>query len=242
MPVRSPSTGRPKEPVIEPYRGTLPEELLLLAHDPVTGRELSRTPYIGYGVAAAVLVELERAGRIREDRGRLSLVDPTPVGIPIQDWVLDVLGRLGAGTGRGVGARGWIRDAGHSFVDLYLRDLMACEALRRERRRMLGVFPYDRYPVGAVDWTTPVRGRVDGAARSGQADLGTRLLGAFAAATGVDDALYPGFVAFPLRRTLNGFAREHWAPAVVQRLVDSDESARSRRISFGSSGGDGGGD
>ncbi|MEV6314920.1 GPP34 family phosphoprotein [Streptomyces sp. NPDC051776] len=238
---RRSSAGRSKEPVIEPYRGTLPEELLLLAHDPVTGRELSRAPYIEYGVAGAILAELERAGRVRADGGRLGLVDPAHVGDPGLDWVLDVLCRQGAAAGRGIGARVWIRDAGLHVVEIYRNGLVACGALRVERRRMLGVFPYDRYPVGEVDWTTPVRERVDGAARSGQADTGTHLLAGLVAATGIDEELYPGFVALRLRRTLDGFADGERTADTVQRLVESDESARTRRARrtrFGS--GDGG--
>ncbi|MFG2192372.1 GPP34 family phosphoprotein [Streptomyces sp. NPDC048639] len=236
MPVRSPFTGPPKERVIEPYRGTLPEELLLLAHDPVTGRTLARSPYIGYGVAGAVLAELDRAGRIGEDGGRFRVLEPAPVGVPKLDWVLDVLGRTGAGSGRGIGARGWIRDSGRHLVELYVRGLVDCEALRAEKRRMLGVFPYLRYPVGTVDRTTPVRERVDAAARSGQADAGTRLLGALAAATGIDEELYPGFSARHLRRALDGFAHAEWTAGTVQRLVEKDESAhRSKPAGIGGS-------
>lgn len=55
---------------------TLPEELLLLTLDPERGKPLCNRTYLRYGAAGAVLAELELQGRIREERGRVQVVNP----------------------------------------------------------------------------------------------------------------------------------------------------------------------
>ncbi|MFD9503164.1 GPP34 family phosphoprotein [Streptomyces sp. NPDC060035] len=52
-------------------RPTLPEELLLLALDPVRGKPLRSGKFLEYGMAGAVPAELELQGRITEERGRV---------------------------------------------------------------------------------------------------------------------------------------------------------------------------
>lgn len=129
----------------------LAEELLLLAHDPARGRPLHHARYLRWGLAGAALAELEQAGRIAEERGgRIAVVNPLPPGDPVLDGALAAL-PAPAKQRRGVAAQRWVRHSGRPVQELCLRRLVERGALRREPRRALGLFPYERLPAGAVD-------------------------------------------------------------------------------------------
>ncbi len=71
---------------------TLPEELLLLALDPVRGRSLNHRRYLQYGLAGAALADLEEAGRIAVEGGdRIRVTNPLPLGDPVLDGALAAL-------------------------------------------------------------------------------------------------------------------------------------------------------
>ncbi|MFD7948863.1 GPP34 family phosphoprotein, partial [Streptomyces sp. NPDC059744] len=72
---------------------TLPEELLLLALDPQRGKPYCRNRFLEYGMAGAVLAELEFQGRITEQLGRIRVIDPLTPQDPL---LAQVLGRLPA--------------------------------------------------------------------------------------------------------------------------------------------------
>ncbi len=80
----------------------LPEELLLLSFDPATGRKLCRHRFLQYGVAGAVLSELEPAGRIVAEHGRPAVANPVPPQDPLPAAALASLpppGKVRAGQG-----------------------------------------------------------------------------------------------------------------------------------------------
>src|SRR5918912_4172268 len=67
---------------------SLAEELLLLAYDDQTGKATGSRIGLDLGMAAAVMVDLALKGRIAYINGNLTVIDPTPVGDPIEDAVL----------------------------------------------------------------------------------------------------------------------------------------------------------
>ncbi|MGW9077355.1 GOLPH3/VPS74 family protein [Streptomyces kronopolitis] len=203
---------------------TLAEELLLLAHDPARGRPLHHARYLRWGLAGAALAELEQAGRIAEERGgRISVVNPLPPGDPVLDGALAAL-PAPAKQRRGVAAQRWVRHSGRPVQELCLRRLVERGALRREPRRALGLFPYERLPAGAVDLLGPARERFAAAAAAGFPDHRGRLLGALVSAAGLDRTVLPGRDHRTARRAMKRLAQEIWTARAVERAVRADKS------------------
>ncbi|MFF7731051.1 GPP34 family phosphoprotein [Streptomyces sp. NPDC008001] len=217
---------------------TLPEELLLLSFDPVSGRRLCGGQALEYGVAGAVLAELELAGRVTEERGRVTVTNPVPPGDPLLAMALAALPPAGKGArGRGPRTVSWVRTASRHLEEPWLARLVKNGALRREKHRFLGVVPYYRHPVGPVDRTTETRQRFEEARRAGFAGPRSRVLAALASATGTARALYPGWDGRHDRSAMRRLRREEWTAWAVHRNVMRDRSDSSS----GSGGGDGGG-
>jgi Golgi phosphoprotein 3 GPP34 len=218
---------------------TLPEELLLLALDPATGRRHCNRSYLQYGLAGAALAELELQGRVAEARGRVTVVNPLPPLDPLSAQILASLPAPGKSRfGDGIRARPWVRRTGREVEELCLHHLVGRGALRVETRRFLGLFPYHRYPAAAEDWSAPARGRYAASMAAGFPDRRSRLLAAFTTAIGLARVLHPGRT-WRESGALRILVREEWAPYAVHRAVQQDKQSSS---SMGGGGSDGGGD
>ncbi|WP_329118784.1 GOLPH3/VPS74 family protein [Streptomyces sp. NBC_01465] len=205
---------------------TLPEELLLLALDPVRGKPACRNRFLEYGMAGAALAELELQGRIAEDRGRVAVVEPIPPEDRRLAVVLNTLPPPGKSRFSGAAnARRWVRREGRSVEGLYLDDLVQRGVLRRERRRALGIFPYVRHPAGPAGWSALVRTRFAQAEAAGFPDRRSSLLAAFALAVDLTGA-FPGS-GWRARSSLRSRLRHEWAPDAVLRNVRQDKSSES---------------
>ncbi len=101
---RNPATPRHDQPERTPLR----TDLYLISHDQNTGQPYLDKHSIAIGLAAAVLVELWHAGRIRigwhhnpqhrtrqRNHSDITLIDASPTGDPINDSALMLLWRLG---------------------------------------------------------------------------------------------------------------------------------------------------
>ncbi|BDM73858.1 hypothetical protein HEK616_73450 [Streptomyces nigrescens] len=204
---------------------SLPEELLLLGLDPVRGRPLTNPKYLHYGLAGAALADLEAAGRITVERGdRITVINPLPLGNAIGDGALAALPAPTKG-GKGVKAHRWVHGAGRPLQELCLRVLEKRGALRRETHRALGLFPYERFPVGPVDLSGPARARFTAAVEAGLPGWRDRLLAAQVAACDLDARLLPGAAGRPHRRALRGLVKECWTSRAVHHAVQQDKSA-----------------
>lgn len=127
---------------------TLPEELMLFALDDVKGTILSSAHAgLTYGLAAAGVVELLFAGRLRiEEKQRLAVVDGSPTGDELLD---EMLARIQE-SGKPRSMKDWIRGFGSGKVRK-LRDRAAARLVERglvreESGRHLGIFPWRHYP------------------------------------------------------------------------------------------------
>ncbi|HWU06236.1 MAG TPA: GPP34 family phosphoprotein [Streptomyces sp.] len=212
---------------------TLPEELLLLALDPVRGKPYCRGRFLEYGIAGAVLAELELQGRIAEERGRVVVVDPLEPPDPLLAVFLRSLPPPGKSRfGSGGPAGRWVRRSARQAEGMYLEALVERGVLRRETRRFLGLFPFHRHPAGPASPAQEVRQRFEESRAAGFPDRRSRLLAALAAAVEL-----PSMVKQGDRRTraaARALAREEWPALAVHRNVSQDKAART-------GGGDGGG-
>ncbi|MEV8478698.1 GPP34 family phosphoprotein [Streptomyces sp. NPDC051173] len=205
---------------------TLPEELLLLSFDPATGRRLCRHRFLQYGVAGAVLVELELAGRIVEEHGRPTVTNPAPPRDPLLAAAFATLPEPGKGrAGRGPRATSWVRRTSRGLEEPWLRRLVERGALRPERVKVLGLFPGTRFPAGSAERTTEAREHLAAAVRTGFAEPRGRALAALLAATGAARRLCPGPGGRPTRRAMRQLVRAEWPAFAVWRNVQRDRSA-----------------
>jgi golgi phosphoprotein 3 len=138
----------------------LVEEIALLSLDDKTGAHLPLLPEaLGYGLAGAILSDLEMAGRIATGTDAVSTLDPTPTGNPLLDPWLD---RIASETTPHPPAY-WlsvIADDKPAIEEAVLASLVQRGILRREDRRFLWVFGLRRYPTVDNMERTEVRTRL----------------------------------------------------------------------------------
>jgi hypothetical protein len=127
---------------------TMPEEILLLMLDDVSGRLQERAAPSGdYALAGAVIAELALAGRIDTDTQRLYVTDGTPTGDALQDAAL---AKIVAARDEAHDSRYWIEAIAaeaEPMRDALFDRLVARGILNRVEGRFLWVFPERRYPV-----------------------------------------------------------------------------------------------
>jgi hypothetical protein len=119
----------------------LAEELLLLAYDD-GGRIQAGGAALDVGLAGGLLLELILAGRIDMDRGRVVVVDPAATGDPVVDHALAGM----TADDRARTPQDWVGRLGRDVREQVLGDLVSQNILRRERDKVLWVFPRTRYP------------------------------------------------------------------------------------------------
>ncbi|HET6860842.1 MAG TPA: GPP34 family phosphoprotein [Streptomyces sp.] len=215
---------------------SLPEELLLLGLDPQRGKPRVRMRYVEYGVAGAVLAELELSGHVTEERGRIQVLNPLAPTDPLAAQALASLPAPGKGRrGKGARTKSWVRSASRRLTGLCLDRLVERGVLRRETHRFLGLFPYHRHPAGPQDVSAALRQRLAASIAAGSPVGRDRTLAALLSATDLATKYYPGFAARTTRSTLRHLAREQWPAIAVHRAVKQDKAAG------GGDGGDGGG-
>ncbi|MFF5875553.1 GPP34 family phosphoprotein [Streptomyces californicus] len=212
---------------------TLPEELLLLTLDTERGMPLCSRSSLRYALAGAALAELELQGLIREERGRVQVV--TPLG-PAHPVLSTLLGTLGSPVKKsrflsGTSPRVWTRQYARNAEELHLAHLVERGLLRREARRVLGVFPSLRHVPGDPDLTGATRWRFGQAEARDFPDARSRTLAGLVSAIGLAGTLTTrGREGRSAMRTAR---RTHWIASAV------DQNIRQRRSS--SAGGGGGG-
>ncbi|MFJ1549948.1 GPP34 family phosphoprotein [Streptomyces sp. NPDC088246] len=216
---------------------TLPEELLLLALDPQRGKPYCRNRFLEYGVAGAVLAELELRGRIAEQLGRIRVISPQAPQDPL---LAQVLGSLPApdagGLVGGVSAKAWIRRTGRYVDELCLEHLVGRAVLRRETHRLLGLLPYHRHPAADPALPAAVQERFAAAEAAGFADRRSRTLAALVSATGLSGTVAQG--GWRSRSTMRDLVRDEWTAYAVRQNVRQDQTNRSGSGTGGGGGGD----
>lgn len=219
---------------------TLPEELILLALEPDRGKPTCNARNLAYGTAGAVLAELEIQGHIREERGRVQVVNPLDPADPILAAMLRTLDPPAKGRRRpGIRARRWVGEYDRYVQEKYLDSLVERSILSRKTHRFLGVFPYHRHYPGVPDLAPGVLDRFAAAEAAGYADHRDRVLAALASAIGLaGDLTRLGRTG---RTVMKVMRRSEWTAAAVHYNVKQNESGDGWSGEGGESGGCGGG-
>ncbi|MFD7531476.1 GPP34 family phosphoprotein [Streptomyces sp. NPDC059849] len=220
---------------------TLPEELLLLALDPLRGKPQCSGRSLEYGTAGAVLKELEFQGRVTGQGGRIRVLNPPAPPDPLLAQVLGSLSAPGAGGFAGdIDARRWVRQTGRYVQELCLEHLVHRSILRREAHRFLGLLPYHRHPAADPALPLAARDRFTAAEAAGFPDPRSRALAALVSAIGLSGAVARG--GLRQRWAMYNLVPEEWTAEAVYRNVRQDRANRNRRMRYSSGGGSSGGD
>ncbi|MEW1614083.1 MULTISPECIES: GPP34 family phosphoprotein [unclassified Streptomyces] len=219
---------------------TLPEELILLALDPERGKPLCSRGFLRYATAGASLAELELQGRIREERGRVQVVNPLDPADPLLAHLLRTLDPPGKSRFRsGTSAKRWVRQYARYTEENFLETLVGRGVLRRETARFLGLFPYERHFPGDPDLGALARWRFHQAEAQGFPDSRSRVLAAMAAAIGLATTL--SAQGRGGRSTMKLLLRAQWTALAVHRNVKQDRSSGGGGSDSGGWGDGGGG-
>ncbi|HEX6870071.1 MAG TPA: GPP34 family phosphoprotein [Micromonosporaceae bacterium] len=127
----------------------LAEELLLLAYDDA-GDANAGTPALDYGLAGALMLDLTLRGRLDVVDRRVVVLDHAPTGDPVLDQALDEI----ANEPGGCSPQEWIGRLNLGLRDQILDHLVAGGVLRRERDKVLWIFPRTRYPASTPGMPT----------------------------------------------------------------------------------------
>ncbi len=204
------------------------EDLLLLLTDDETGRPQADSVKLTHALAGAVLLELALVGKVdvaernaRVKAGRLIVTDASPTGDAVLDAALatirdregkkpqDVLGKIQKG----------LRDS------LYER-LAERGILRRERDKILGLFPRTSWPAADQAHEQRVHAAIADAlrhARQAEPHIGglISLLSAIDKATKVVDPKAHGIERRELKRRAKAVEEQSWAAAAVRKAVET---------------------
>lgn len=206
-------------------RPTLPEELLLLALDPLRGKPYCRNRFLEYAMAGAALAELELQGRITGERGQIQVVNPLEPPDPLLAALMRSLPAPSkGGLLSGASAKGWVRHAGRQVEGMHLDALVQRGILRRETHRFLGLLPYHRHPVAAKDLAAQARQQFAAAEQAGFPDHRSRALAALVSAAGLSRFVATGRGS---RGAMRHLVREQWPAHAVHRNVRQDRSNQS---------------
>nr|WP_203611456.1 GPP34 family phosphoprotein [Streptomyces cyaneofuscatus] len=215
---------------------TLPEELILLTLNPGSGKPLCAAASLAYGTAGAALAELELQGRIREERGRVQVVNPLDPADPLLAALLRTLPQA-KGRRSGMRARHWVDNFDKHVRDTYLDSLVERSVLSRETRRFLGLFPSHRHFPVHPDLVPGVRRRFTLAETAGYPDHRDRLLAALVSAIGLAGELTRN--GRPGRTAMKVLRRSEWTASAVHHNVKRNQSGGGDS-DWGDGGGGGG--
>lgn len=200
---------------------TLPEELILLTLNPGSGKPLCAAASLAYGTAGAALAELELQGRIREERGRVRVVNPLDPADPLLAALLRTLPQA-KGRRSGMRARHWVANFDKHVRDTYLDSLVERSLLSRETRRFLGLFPSHRHFPVPPDLVPGIRRRFTLAETAGYPDHRDRLLAALVSAIGLAGELTRN--GRPGRTAMKVLRRSEWTASAVHYNVKQNTS------------------
>jgi Golgi phosphoprotein 3 (GPP34) len=189
-----------------------------------------------YGLAGAALVDLAAAGRIDVVDGKVVVRDPSPIGTPYLD---DALRRIADDTKQRK-PHWWVDKLSSKLQQQVLDVLVARGWLRRKERKVLGIFPADRYPGVLTGPEETLRMRLRSVVLDGApADADLAALIAVAHACGMEKKLFPD-----LDRDARGAAKARmkeisegdWAGTAVKRAIDEMQAAVMVAVTAASAG------
>ena len=222
------------------------EELLLLALDDTTGRQLLGTDRLDPALGGALVAELALAERIGvtgpeqgwSRRGRLTVTDPRPT----DDVELDrALAAAVAAEGRKV--KDLVSGMSSRRVTKGLRDRLAerlarAGALQRVDEKVLGLFPWTTWPAGDRGPEDEVRRRLHGALVAGTTPAErTVVLVALLRVAGLLPKVLPDQDRRLVQRRAKELSEGDWVAGAVKQALDEVAAAATAAVFAGGNGG-----
>lgn len=199
-------------------------ELLLLYHDPVSGRPLSDGTHLACGLAGAMVAELTLNGHLSlDEREYLGHTGSPPTGDPH----LDTFAGEVAARKRPRKARWWIQrtQSGRLRTGM-LGSAVEQGLLDHEQSRVLLVFPLNRYRPHHPQEREDLHFRLRAVLRREQApDEWTAALLALCGAVGADRRLFPDLSGRERRRLLKQATEDVALGAAVAAAIQSIHTA-----------------
>lgn len=196
---------------------TLADELLLLAYD-IRGKCRLGLAGLDYGVGAALLSELNLAGRLKLDGTFLTVTEGVPTGDPILDGLLKEIETAP----RRRTPRQWVtRMRATDVRDRVLARMAERGHIETDRHH---TFARPRYPVRDIVGLWEAQQRVVAAATTqATTEPRTLALGALVVATGLSKALFATSGNWRAhRRRMRELTRGDWAAEAVREAIAAD--------------------
>jgi Golgi phosphoprotein 3 (GPP34) len=202
----------------------LPQELLLVCADPVSGR-VRRPGGFERALGGAVLAELLLAGAISIERERISEVRKVPTGDAFVDRVLADLTAASGKWWRSLRLETWVRRASSGATSHYLAELIDLGFLVERPGRALRMFPVTVHTAPDPHWAKWATARIL-AELPTPSDPRTTHLATLAQACDLDGRLFRGHAdAKAIHRTLGKLTRTTPIAKAVTRVISSDSNA-----------------
>ncbi|MFE4645639.1 GPP34 family phosphoprotein [Streptomyces sp. NPDC056730] len=200
---------------------TLGEELLLLSLDDKWGYE-KEPEKVAWAIAAASLVDLALAGRIEVTDEVVAVRDPAPLGVPSLDAALaDIVGYEKPGK-----VKDWLHHLKKPAVAGATDGLVEKGLVRKETKKVLGLFPVRRYPEADGSAEASVRDRLDEVVRrGGTPDDRTAGLVALLHGAKLHKLAFPDGDARAVEARMTAIAQGQWASPAVRGIIDAAETA-----------------
>ncbi|MFE4368612.1 GPP34 family phosphoprotein [Streptomyces sp. NPDC056835] len=205
---------------------TLGEELLLLSLDDKWGYE-KEPEKVAWAIAAASLVDLALAGRIEVTEKVVSVRDPAPLGVPSLDAALaDIVGYDKPGK-----VKDWLHHLKKPAVSGATDGLVAKGLVRKETKKVLGLFPVRRYPEADGSAEASVRERLDEVVLRGEApDDRTAGLVALLHGAKLHKLAFPDGDARAVESRTAAIAQGQWASPAVRSIIDAAQTALTAMV------------
>lgn len=122
------------------------EDLLILGLDDKTGEiKNNLLTAVPYGIAGALLIELELHNRVKIDQKNVSLIDNSPTGDKLLDSSIELLKKEKSDKTIEHWIRHFVNDI-DNLIDLIIEGLCDKNILKTEEKKILWIIPVERHP------------------------------------------------------------------------------------------------
>ena len=202
----------------------LPEEFLLLAYRD-DGTPVTDGTHLDNGLGGALLLELALAEKVDVVDKKVVVLDPAPTGDPLLDHALRQVVEDAKTRKPGEWIGKFAKDARAQVLD----QLVAEGVVRREKDKVLWVFPRTRYPaahgVEPVPETEARQRMVAAVSGSGPVEPRTAALCALVAATDLDKEVFADLDRRQVKARLKEIGEGAWAATAVKKSIEEIEAA-----------------
>jgi hypothetical protein len=202
----------------------LPEEFVLLAYRD-DGTPLTDGMHLDNGLGGALLLELALAEKVDVEDKKVVVLDSAPTGDPLIDSAL----RQVVEDQKTRKPGHWIAKFAENARAQVLDQLVSEGVVRREKDKVLWVFPRTRYPaahgVEPVAETEARQRMVAAVSGSGPVEPRTAALCALVAATDLDKKIFADLDRGQVKDRLKQIGEGAWAAAAVKKSIEEIQAA-----------------